>query len=65
MPRVSGEEEGDQTTARLAQKGGTLAASKTYGLSARTQTLLDLSRTRLNGPTPHQVLWCCGGESPG
>ena len=33
----------------------TLEKSKGYGLEQRTQTLLDLSRNRLNGPTPHQV----------
>jgi hypothetical protein len=33
----------------------TLEKTKTYGLEAKTQTLLDLSRHRLNAPTPHQV----------
>eukprot|EP00955_Chlamydomonas_euryale_P116805 366441-Chlamydomonas_euryale.AAC.3 len=34
---------------------GTLVASKGYGIAERTQTLLDVSRSKLNGPTPHQV----------
>ncbi|GAX82053.1 hypothetical protein CEUSTIGMA_g9481.t1 [Chlamydomonas eustigma] len=34
---------------------GTLENSKSYGLAERTQTLQDLSRSRLNGPTPHQA----------
>lgn len=33
----------------------TLENSKGYGLKERVQSLQDVSRSRLNGPTPHQV----------
>ena len=33
----------------------TLDKTKQYGLADRTQTLMDASRNRLGGPTPHQV----------
>lgn len=44
----------------------TLEQTKFYGLQERTQTLMDLSRNRLNSPTPHQVRnyddWAYHGE---